>query len=94
MVSFIHENNHFSLPQVHKKKLERIDIEDDLLIKLTELPHNAFELYVDENGVERLRIKESYQNEFLKMIRSKMSKNLNHGLRCLIIQLDFVSFKP
>ena len=56
---------------MHKKKLEKIDIEDDLLIKLTELPHNAFELYVDENGAERLRIKESYQNEFLKMIRSK-----------------------
>ena len=46
-------------------------IDDEMLIKLLELPPHAFEIYVDPiTGLNKLRVKPSYLEEQAKLIRS------------------------
>ena len=56
-----------------RKDLENVEIDDDMLLKLLELPPHAFEIYKDpETGKEYLRIKSSYLREQAKLVRSKI----------------------
>ena len=52
--------------------MQNIAIDNDMLIKLLELPPNAFELFVDPvTGITKLRIKPSFLEEQNKLIRSR-----------------------
>ena len=56
-----------------RKDLENVDIDDDMLMRLLELPARAFEVFIDPlTGKESLRIKEEFLREQAKVIRSKL----------------------
>lgn len=57
--------------------MENLEIDDDMLVKLLELPPDAFEIYKDPvTGKETLRIKSSYLKEQAKLVRSNYVLNL------------------
>ncbi|CAF0718314.1 unnamed protein product [Brachionus calyciflorus] len=54
-----------------RKDLENVEIDDDILMKLLELPARAFEVFIDPiTGKESLRIKPAFLKEQSKVIRS------------------------
>lgn len=54
-----------------RKDLENVEIDDDMLMKLLELPARAFEVFIDPvTGKESLRIKSAFLREQAKVIRS------------------------
>ena len=58
--------------KVKRKDLENVEIDDETLMALLELPPEAFEIYRDrETGIERIRIKSSYRREIEKKVRSE-----------------------
>lgn len=54
-----------------RKDLEKVEITDEMLMKLLEHPPEAFEIHFDEaTGKESLRIKSSYLRELAKLVRT------------------------
>ena len=55
-----------------RKDLDNLDISDEMLMKLLELPPEAFEIYLDPvTLIETLRVRSAYLREQAKLIRSK-----------------------
>jgi len=77
---------------VKRKDLEKIDIDDSLLLQLLELPPHAFEIYTDPvTGYENIRVKSAFLRDQAKLIRCKIkTKNLN-GLIYLVFINSFIS---
>ena len=60
-----------------RKDLENLEIDDDMLMKLLELPPDAFEIYTDPTtGKEKLRIKSSYLREQAKLVREVVTEKV------------------
>jgi hypothetical protein len=65
------------LLKVRRKDLQNIEIDDDMLVKLLELPPHAFELFIDPvSKKNKLRIRPSYLEEQSKLVRSNNSNYL------------------
>lgn len=86
-------SNRFSLltfkikSQVKRKDLEKINIDDNLLLQLLELPPQAFEIYTDPvTGCENIRVKSAFLREQAKLIRCKIKNSKPSHL------FDFYSF--
>ena len=59
------------------KNLENLEIDDDMLMKLLELPPDAFEIYIDPvTGKEKLRVKSSYLREQAKIVREVVTQKV------------------
>lgn len=59
------------------KNLENLEIDDDMLMKLLELPPDAFEIYTDPiTGKEKLRVKSSYLREQAKIVREVVTEKI------------------
>jgi len=57
---------------VKRKDLDNLEISDEMLMKLLELPPEAFEIYLDPaTGKETLRVRSAYLREQAKLVRSK-----------------------
>ena len=60
-----------------RKDLANLEIDDDMLMKLLELPPDAFEIYVDPvTGKETLRVKSSYLREQAKIVREIVTQKV------------------
>lgn len=65
-----------------RKDLDNLEISDEMLMKLLELPPEAFEIYLDAVTLqETLRIRSAYLREQAKLIRSKTT---------LFISINFI----
>ncbi len=59
--------------------MENVEIDDDTLMALLELPPEAFEIWKDpKTGIEHLRIKPAYKKLLESTVRSKNHKVLNN----------------